>query len=133
MALLPAKIGQSAVFSSVILALELVLTFTLGSGSDPNTPFLTKPMSNSSNSQRVPFVNTSMRPYLSRTTLVNFDESLEQKTDVMYETTTKVTDYSYFDHLLAVFCIPRQPKFGLFRTTVSAGPPEYNDREVRES
>lgn len=106
-----------------------LLPAKIGSGSDPNTPFLTKPMSNSSNSQRVPFVNTSMRPYLSRTTLVNFDESLEQKTDVMYETTTKVTDYSYFDHLLAVFCIPRQPKFGLFRTTVSAGPPEYNDRE----
>jgi len=47
----------------------------------------------------------------------------------MCETTTKATDYSYFDHLLAVFCMPRRPKSGLVQRTFSVEPPEYNDRE----
>lgn len=53
-----------------------------------------------------------MRSSISRSTLVGYDAELEPKTDFMYGTTNNAKEFGWFDHLLAVCCISRRPKFG---------------------
>lgn len=71
-----------------------------------------------------------MRSSVSRITLVGYDPSLEAKLDVAYGTTNNIKEFSWFDHLLAVFFIHRRSKSKLLQTTIPESLPEYEDRKA---
>ncbi|KAF4624148.1 hypothetical protein G7Y89_g14027 [Cudoniella acicularis] len=135
--------GNRRTFSAKILLKKRDLEYFRGCASPPClTAYLTevmvrlreeathlvkRPTSNSSVSHRSPSVKPSMRSSRSRITLVGDDAELELKLESIYGTTNDVKEFSWFDHLLAVFCIYRGPKIA---TTVPERPPEYEDREV---
>ena len=85
-------------------------------------------------SHRSSSVKPSMRSSRSRITLVGYNSELEPKidVDVMYGTTNNAKDFSWFDHLLAVFCISRRAKIETGQTNISEREPEPKDPQVRE-
>jgi hypothetical protein len=72
-----------------------------------------------------------MRSSRSRVTLVGYDAEFDPKIDVSYGTADTIKDFSWLDHLLAVFCISRRSKFKTVQTNVSERAPDLKDREVR--
>jgi hypothetical protein len=129
MASLPAINGKFTVSRSAEAVWDC-LADLLVSECDPNSPLLTKPLTNSSASYRSSPVKPSMRSSRSRITLVGYDADLEPKIDVPYGTTSSVKEWSRLDHLLAVFCINRRPKS---RETASERRAEPGNCEVREN
>lgn len=91
---------------------------------DPKRPLLVKPNYQSSS------VEPSMRSSRSRVTLVGYDAEFDPKIDVSYGTADTIKDFSWLDHLLAVFCISRRSKFKTVQTNVSERAPDLKDREV---
>ena len=65
----------------------------------------------------------------SRITLVGHDENLEPKADAAHGMTSLTKEFSYLDHLLAVFCIYRPRRTEV--VPAQAEPrPELEDNEV---
>jgi hypothetical protein len=85
-----------------------------------------KPLYNSTISHRSSSVKPSMRSSRSRTTLVGYDEELEYKPDTAYGTTNKAKAFTWWDHLLGVFCIRRGGRVS-FDMTSMPKPPEENE------
>lgn len=83
-----------------------------------------KPIRYSSASHRPS--STSARSSRSRITLVECDAELDVRLDTPYGTTTKAKEFSWWDHLLGVFCIRRRSSIILTTPTMST------DAEVDE-
>ncbi|KAH6718708.1 hypothetical protein BKA61DRAFT_474263 [Leptodontidium sp. MPI-SDFR-AT-0119] len=132
MASLPAISGESTGKRCGAEVAWLTLTSLPVSECEPTRPtrLSTIPPSDPSASRRSLSIQPSIRSSRSRITLVGYDESLEPKFESEYGASSDAGRYSWLDHLLAVFCIPRRPTLEPARTAVPESPPRYQDPEV---